>query len=246
MTKHNSFSAETDIVVDGSPVHIWSLPALERAGFPRVNRLPYSLKILLENLLRREDGRFVEATTSARSRAGTRRRAPQGDRVHAGARAAAGLHRRSGGRGPCRHARRRSSSSAATRRASTRSSRSNWSSITRCRWITSGEPTRSGSTPTLEFTRNQERYTFLRWGQQAFQQLPRRAARHRHRPPGQPRVPRARGLQGRGRRPRAAYPDTLVGTDSHTTMVNGLGRRGLGRRRDRGRGVRCSASRSRC
>ena len=77
----------------------------------------------------------------------------------------------------------------------------------------------------LEYERNQERYAFLRWGQQAFAQLPRRAARHRHLPPGQPRVPRA-GRASRGRT--AAYPDTLVGTDSHTTMVNGLGVVGWG------------------
>ena len=65
-------------------------------------------------------------------------------------------------------------------------------------------------------------------------QLLRRAARHRHRAPGQPRVPRARRL--RRRQTATAYPDTLVGTDSHTTMINGLGRAGLGRRRHRGRG----------
>ena len=49
----------------------------------------------------------------------------------------------------------------------------------------------------LEFERNRERYAFLRWGQKAFQQLPRRAARHRHRPPGEPRVPGAGGDGGR-------------------------------------------------
>jgi aconitate hydratase len=57
----------------------------------------------------------------------------------------------------------------------------------------------------------------------------RRAARHGHRPPGQPRVP---GV-GRGAPPRrdggeVAFPDTLVGTDSHTTMINGLGVLGYG------------------
>ena len=54
-----------------------------------------------------------------------------------------------------------------------------------------------------------------------------RAAGHRHRPPGQPRVPRARRVRQRDR-PAQAYPDTLVGTDSHTTMVNGLGVLGWG------------------
>ncbi len=57
-----------------------------------------------------------------------------------------------------------------------------------------------------------------------------RPARHRHRPPGQPRVPRPRRLRRRRATARAsvAYPDTLVGTDSHTTMINGLGVLGWG------------------
>ena len=60
-------------------------------------------------------------------------------------------------------------------------------------------------------------------------QLPRRAARHRHRPPGEPRIPRARGRSASTADGAAlAYPDTLVGTDSHTTMVNGLGVVGWG------------------
>jgi len=42
-------------------MQMFSLPALQGAGFPEVERLPYSLKILLENLLRHEDGRFVKA-----------------------------------------------------------------------------------------------------------------------------------------------------------------------------------------
>src|SRR5919107_1837914 len=50
----NSFATRTDIRVDGRAVQMYSLPALEKAGFPNVARLPYSMKILLENLLRRE------------------------------------------------------------------------------------------------------------------------------------------------------------------------------------------------
>src|SRR5215510_5464440 len=57
----NSFDTRTTIQVGGKPVQIYSLPALERAGFPGVSRLPYSMKILLENLLRREDNAFVKA-----------------------------------------------------------------------------------------------------------------------------------------------------------------------------------------
>ena len=66
-------------------------------------------------------------------------------------------------------------------------------------------------------------------GPDGVRQLQGRAARHRHRPPGQSRVPGARRVQRAGRNGEMlAYPDTLVGTDSHTTMVNGLGVVGWG------------------
>jgi hypothetical protein len=57
----NSFGTRTEIRVGGQTVQIYSLPALEKAGFSGVSRLPYSMKILLENLLRREDNAFVKA-----------------------------------------------------------------------------------------------------------------------------------------------------------------------------------------
>ena len=80
----------------------------------------------------------------------------------------------------------------------------------------------------IEFERNRERYAFLRWGQQAFRDF-------RVVPPGTgivhqinleylARVVFAREHRGVTR----AYPDTVVGTDSHTTMVNGLGVLGWG------------------
>ena len=56
----NSFNTRTEIRAGGQAVEIYSLPALEKAGFPGVSRLPYSMKILLENLLRREDNAFVK------------------------------------------------------------------------------------------------------------------------------------------------------------------------------------------
>ncbi|HLY49149.1 MAG TPA: aconitase family protein, partial [Solirubrobacteraceae bacterium] len=81
----------------------------------------------------------------------------------------------------------------------------------------------------LEFERNRERYAFLRWGQGAFRNF-------RVVPPDTGIVHQvnleylARVVfvdENGGRRPRA-YPDTLVGTDSHTTMINGLGVLGWG------------------
>ena len=66
-------------------------------------------------------------------------------------------------------------------------------------------------------------------GPERVRQFPRGAAGHRHLPPGEPRIPGA-GRVDRGARAATtfAYPDTLFGTDSHTTMVNGLGVLGWG------------------
>src|SRR5205085_11728723 len=62
MSTVNSFGTRTALAVGGRAYQMFSLPALQQAGFPEIARLPFSLKILLENLLRHEDGRFVKAT----------------------------------------------------------------------------------------------------------------------------------------------------------------------------------------
>ncbi len=76
----------------------------------------------------------------------------------------------------------------------------------------------------LEYERNRERYQFLRWGQGAFDEFkvvpPGMGIVHQVNIEALARVVMARGGQ--------AYPDTVVGTDSHTTMVNGLGVLGWG------------------
>jgi aconitate hydratase len=87
-----------------------------------------------------------------------------------------------------------------------------------------GEPTALIRNAELEFQRNRERYEFLKWGSQAFKNL--RV------------VPPATGIvhqvnleylaQGVLARDGELFPDTLVGTDSHTTMINGLGVLGWG------------------
>src|ERR1700730_11661941 len=60
MMSTDSFHTRTAATLAGESVEIFSLPALERAGYPGVTSLPYSLKVLLENLLRHEDERFVQ------------------------------------------------------------------------------------------------------------------------------------------------------------------------------------------
>ncbi len=87
-----------------------------------------------------------------------------------------------------------------------------------------GTPESFGQNVDLEYERNKERYQFLRWGQSAFDQF-------KVVPPGTGIVHQV-NIEYLARvvfeRDGVAYPDTLVGTDSHTTMVNGLGVLGWG------------------
>jgi aconitate hydratase len=85
-----------------------------------------------------------------------------------------------------------------------------------------------GRNAELEFERNRERYAFLRWGQEAFDNLkvvpPNTGIVHQVNLEYLARVVETREIDGRLQ----AFPDTLIGTDSHTTMVNGLGVLGWG------------------
>jgi aconitate hydratase len=87
-----------------------------------------------------------------------------------------------------------------------------------------GTPEAQNLNVELEYERNRERYQFLRWGQSAFEEFkvvpPGLGIVHQVNIEALARVIMARGGQ--------AYPDTVVGTDSHTTMVNGLGVLGWG------------------
>ena len=87
-----------------------------------------------------------------------------------------------------------------------------------------GRPDAADLNVALEYERNRERYQFLRWGQSAFEEFkvvpPGTGIVHQVNIENLARVIMARGGQ--------AYPDTVVGTDSHTTMVNGLGVLGWG------------------
>ena len=229
MATVNSFGTRKALPVGGRPVQMYSLPALAAAGFPEVARLPYSLKILLENLLRHEDGRFVKAADIEALASWDVKSAAQKEISFAPARVLlqdfTGVPVRRRSRGDARRhraARRRS------RTRSTRCSRSSSSSITRCRSTISARPNAFQLNAELEFSRNKERYAFLRWGQNAFRNF-------RVVPPDTGIVHQV-NLEYLARvvvsddspDGTLAYPDTLVGTDSHTTMVNGLGVVGWG------------------
>ena len=189
---------------------------------------PVTLKILLENVLRHAGGGVVREDDVRPSPPGGPAPARGRDPVHAGPRPAPGLHRRAGDRRPGRDARRDG-------RARRRPARVNPlvpadlvidHSVQVDRFGTAGA---FAFNVEREYERNGERYQLLRWAQTRLPGPARRAARDGHRPPGQPRVPGDRGRRRREADGRpVAFPDTLVGTDSHTTMVNALGVLGYG------------------
>ena len=223
MSHPDSFGARSTLSVGGRELEIFRLGALQ----PRydVARLPYTLRVLLENVLRREDGvtvtaRDVEAVASWNAICRARERG----QLQPGPRPPAGLHRRAGGRRPRRDARRRWPTSAATRSGSTRSSRSSSSSTTPSRSTTSPPASRSRATPSSSSSATASA-------------TPSSAGARGPSPTSRPSLPtrasatrstssswRASSRSGTGRR----SPTRVVGTDSHTTMINGLGVLGWG------------------
>ena len=226
----NSFDARADLEVGGRSYEIYRLDALQSKY--DVARLPFSLKVLLENLLRNEDG--VARPQGGRRGArdlGPHRRAAKRDRLHAGARGDAGLHRRARGRRPRRDARRDG-------RPRRRPEQDQPAGAGRAgdRPLGPGRRVRHARRlPRQRRARVRAQRGALRvpaLGPGRVRGLQGRAARHRHRPPGQPRVPGARGVRRRRHAvPRHAGRDRLAHDDDQRPR-----RARLGRRRHRGRG----------
>ena len=229
----NTYGAAGDLRVGGSDYRIFRLSALD--GVADLSRLPYSIKLLLENLLRNEDGVDVARRRHRGARRLRHRRSRRaGDRLLAGAHPPPGLHRRALRRRPRRDARRRRGARRRRRPGQpARPGRPRDRPLRRRRRLRPPRRARRQHARSSS-TRNAERYRFLRWGQQA---LLRTSASSRR--------ARASATRSTSSTSRSvvftdddgnAYPDTVVGTDSHTPMVNGLGVARLGRRRHRGGG----------
>jgi len=222
----NTFNTRTPLAVGGRSIPMFSLRALEAAGFPGVARLPYSLKILLENLLRHEDGRFVKAGDIEALARWDVKASVQKEISFTPARVL--LQDFTGVPAVV--------DLAAMRDGMVRlgGDPNKVNPLQPVELVIDhsvqvdhfGEANAFRLNAELEFLRNRERYAFLRWGQEAFRNF-------RVVPPDTGIVHQvnleylARVVvwdeEGAG-----AYPDTLVGTDSHTTMVNGLGVVGWG------------------
>jgi len=224
----NSFQTRTEIRSGGRSVQIYSLPALEKAGFPGVSRLPYSLKILLENLLRREDNAFVKAE-DVRAVAEWDAAADSSQEISFMP-ARVLLQDFTGV--PC-------VVDLAAMRDAIVSLGGNPDRVDPLQPVELvidhsvqvdyfARADAFSLNAELEFSRNRERYAFLRWGQQAFRNFkvvpPDTGIVHQVNLEYLARVIFSETVDGKT----VAYPDTLVGTDSHTTMVNGLGVVGWG------------------
>ena len=97
----NSFGTRSILTTDEGPLTCYSLSLLEQAGFSGIDRLPYSIRILLENLLRHEDGFLVTSRDIEKMALWGQ----AGESVYAGKGAASGFHGRAGYRGFGSHAR---------------------------------------------------------------------------------------------------------------------------------------------
>ena len=230
-TTANSFGARQTLRAAGRDVEIYSLRVLEEAGYP-LARLPYCLRVLLENLLRHEDGVRVTADDieflarwspdSGREREIAFLPARVILQDFTGVPAVVDL---------------------AAMRDAMRELGADPGRINPLQPVelvidhsvqvdTFGNPEALADNTAREFQRNRERYAFLRWGQEALRNF-------RVVPPGAGIIHQVNleylarvvfvgeGAAGEGGLPQA-YPDTLVGTDSHTTMINGLGILGWG------------------
>jgi aconitate hydratase len=219
----DSFGSHGTLQVGGESYRIARLAALERRGHA-IARLPFALRILLENLLRREDGRVVRAE-DVEALAGWRAEAEPSREIafmpgrvllqdFTGVPAVVDL---------------------AAMRDAMRTLGGDPERINPLQPVElvidhSVQVDEYGSQAAIlinakrEFERNHERYLFLRWGQKAFRNF-------RVVPPATGIVHQV-NLEYLARVVMAgdgwAYPDTLVGTDSHTTMINGLGVLGWG------------------
>ncbi|HJP41701.1 MAG TPA: aconitate hydratase AcnA, partial [Dehalococcoidia bacterium] len=220
----DTFNSRGNLTSGGRNFILHRLSALTQAGIGHVERLPFSLKILLENLLRLEDGRGVT----------------DGD-IRALAEWTPGGTEREISYTPARVLLQDFTGvpvvvDLATMRDAIVELGGDPARINPAQPVDLvidhsvqvdhfGAPGAFARNVELEFERNRERYQFLRWGQQAFQNF-------RVVPPGTGIVHQVNleylatvvftGEDG------SAYPDTLVGTDSHTTMINGLGVLGWG------------------
>jgi aconitate hydratase len=223
----NSFGARASFKVGHAEYEIFRIDALDKQGIS-TKHLPFSLRILLENLLRTEDGRNVAPSEIRALAAWNKNSKPEKEiaftpsRVllqdFTGVPAVVDL-------AAMRDAMKRLGGDARLINPLQPAELVIDHSVQVDEFGSAGA---FDMNALLEFQRNKERYAFLRWGQTGFRNLaivpPDTGIVHQVNLEYLARVVFVHEADGK----RSAYPDTLVGTDSHTTMVNGLGVLGWG------------------
>ena len=192
MTNTNSFGTRQTLAFGDESIHFYSLRELEAGGYPDVSRLPYSLKILLENMLRCEDGRFVTAQdieTLARWTPGTGKEiAFMPARVllqdFTGVPAVVDLAAMRDGIARLGGDPQAVNPLQPAELVIDHSVQVDYF----------GTANAFELNVELEFSRNKERYAFLKWGREAFRNFKVVPARHRHRPSDQHRVSGTSGM----------------------------------------------------
>ena len=198
----NSFDARQTLAVGGKTYTYYSLQAAERNGLPNVSRLPFSLKVIIENMLRNEDGRSTSKADIEDAAQWTQNKGSAEKEIafrparvlmqdFTGVPAVVDL--------------------AAMRDAMKKlgGDPQKINPLVPVDLVIDhsvivddfGNGQALGKNVELEYQRNGERYRFLKWGQ-GLLELPRGSSRHRHLPPGQSRIPRADDLDRGGRRRR--------------------------------------------
>jgi aconitate hydratase len=229
----DSLKVRKKLTVDDKDYYYYSLKAVEKAGLGDISRLPFSLKVLLENLLRCEDGRSVTVQDIKALVSWVKKK--KSDREIAFRPARVLMQDFTGV--PCvvDLAAMRDAMIALGGKAEVINPLVPVDLVIDHSVMVDhfGTKTAFKENVKLEYERNAERYAFLRWGQKAFDNF-------RVVPPGTgichqvnleylaQTVWTAKVKDKRGNNVEVAYPDTLVGTDSHTTMVNGLSVLGWG------------------
>ncbi len=227
MASQDSFGAKSTLDVDGTSYEIFRLDAVKGEGLD-VESLPFSLKVLLENLLRTEDGADITADDIKALAGWDADAEPDKEIQFTPARVImqdfTGV--------PC-------VVDLATMReamADLGGDASKINPLAPAEMVIDhsviadvfGTPDAFERNVEIEYQRNRERYQFLRWGQGAFDDFkvvpPGTGIVHQVNIEHLARVAFTREVDG----VLQAYPDTCVGTDSHTTMVNGIGVVGWG------------------
>ncbi len=223
----DSLKVRRSLNVAGKSYDYFSIPAAVEAGIGDVSRLPFSLKVLLENLLRYEDGRTVSVDDVRALADWVKER--RSDREIAFRPARVLMQDLTGVPAVVDLAAMRDAMVALGGDPKAINPLSPVDLVIDHSVMVdhAGAPDALKRNMEMEFTRNTERYKFLRWGQDAFDNF-------RVIPPGAgichqvnlEFLSQVVWLGGEGEN--IAYPDTVVGTDSHTTMVNGMAVLGWG------------------